>query len=136
MDRLAIVIERSQVAILVNHERLEELARVVELPHARAEAKPRLAGDYEPLFLDDIASDRKHFLGEPMAAWFGDGDTVLMGCGCGTWGCWPLTARVKVDASHVRWHDFRNGHRDWNLGALGPFVFDRQQYEAALVPVR
>jgi hypothetical protein len=43
---------------------------------------------------------------------------------------------VDVDAAHVRWHDFRNGHRDWDLGALGPFVFDRQQYEAALAAVR
>ncbi len=135
MDRLAIIVERGEVRILVNEERLEDLARVVELPHAKAEGNPRLAGDYEPLELGDIASDRKHFLGEPVATWFGDGDTVLMGCGCGAWGCWPLTVRVDVDASSIRWHDFRNGHRDWNLDTLGPFLFDRQQYEAALEPV-
>lgn len=102
------------------------------MPHAVAEHKPYLAGDYEPLALCDIGSDRTHFLGHPVATWFEDGDTVLLGCPCGEWGCWPLTVRVELTDATVRWHDFRTGHRDWDLSGLGPFVFDRPDYEAAL----
>jgi hypothetical protein len=120
------------VALLVNGRPLEELARVVERPYAVAENQPDLAGDYEPLALADIGSDRTHFLGQPVATWFEDGDTVLMGCPCGEWACWPLTVRVEVTEQTVRWHGFRTGHRDWDLSGLGPFVFDRPQYEAAL----
>jgi hypothetical protein len=119
-------------AILVNGRRLEALAREVELPFAKAEGSPDLAGDYSPLALTDIRSDPSHFLGTPVATWFQESDTVLMGCPCGDWGCWPLTAKVEVVDGGVRWHTFRNGHRDWDLSALGPFDFDRAQYEAAL----
>jgi hypothetical protein len=120
------------VAIVVNDKRLEDFARIIEMPHAVAEDKPDLAGDYHPLALSDINSDPSHFLGHPVATWFEDGDTVLMGCPCGEWACWPLTVRVEVTDVTVRWHDFRTGHRDWDLSGLGPFVFDRPDYEAAL----
>jgi hypothetical protein len=143
MDRLAFDVVQIRyrrhtnkaLGILINGERLQDLARVVEMPHAAAENNPKLAGDYVPLALSDIDSDRNHFLGHPVATWFEDGDTVLMGCACGDWGCWPLTVRVDVNESTVRWHDFRNGHREWDLSALGPFVFDRLEYEAALAAV-
>lgn len=125
----------TEVRILVNGERLEVLAREVELESAAAEGNLKLAGSYAPLTLSDIRSDRRHFLAAPVAQWFEDGDTVLMGCPCGEWGCWPLTARVDVEPSTVRWHGFRNGHRDWDLGALGPFEFDRVQYEAAIAEI-
>jgi hypothetical protein len=120
------------VSILVNGRRLEDLARIVEMQYAVAEDKPNLAGDYEPLAPADFSSDPTHFLGHPRASWFEDGDTVLMGCPCGEWACWPLTVRVEVTPVTVRWHDFRTGHRDWDLSELGPFVFDRRDYEAAL----
>lgn len=123
------------VAIIVNGRRLEDLARVVEMPYAIAEDNPGLAGDYDPLGLSDIGSDRDHFLGRPVATWFEDGDTVLMGCPCGDWGCWPLTVRVDVTDATVRWHDFRTGHREWDLSGLGPFVFDRRDYEGALTAI-
>lgn len=143
MDRLAFDVVQVQfgrrankaLGILINGERLEDLARVVEMPHAVAESTPKLAGDYAPLALSDINSDRNHFLGHPVVTWFEDGDTVLLGCPCGEWGCWPLTVRVDVNESSVRWHTFRNGHREWDLSALGPFVFDRLEYEAALAAV-
>lgn len=57
-----------------------------------------------------------------MASWFEDGDTVLRCCECGEWGCWPLTTTVTVTDTEVFWHGFRNGHRPWDLRALGPFA--------------
>ena len=47
-------------------------------------------------------------------------------------GCWPLTTDVSVEEASVTWSHFRNGHRDWDLTGLGPFTFDRSQYETAL----
>jgi hypothetical protein len=73
-----------------------------------------------------------HFLGEPVETRFGDGDTALLGCLCGDPGCWPLTARVTVSATTVTWRDFRTGHRDWDLSAVGPFTIDRHAYEPPL----
>lgn len=57
---------------------------------------------------------------------------MLLGCQCGEWGCWPLTARIEVTDEVVRWSGFRTGHRDWDLAALGPFEFDRARYERAI----
>jgi len=127
----------SLMHIHVNGEPLELLAKVAEAPFAEAEGHPSLAGDYAPLSVSDIRSDARHFLGEPVATWFEDGDTVLMGCTCGEWGCWPLTARVEVSAETVRWSSFRNGHRDsWDLSAIGPFEFELSQYLEALSVIR
>lgn len=122
------------VGIWVDGVRLEELARPVELPFAEAEGKPGLAGSYEGLAVrHDILWPSLHFLGEPSLSNFDDGDTVLLGCNCGDWGCWPLVADVALTETEVSWSRFRNGHRsNWDLKELGPFVFDRAQYEAAL----
>ncbi|PWJ26319.1 hypothetical protein ATK17_2476 [Branchiibius hedensis] len=106
------------------------LARRVEEPAADAEGHPDLAGSYAPLVSEGLP--REHFLGRPYLSWFDDGDTVLLGCTCGDWGCWPLTAMVRVDARFVHWSHFRSGHRDWDLGDLGPFRFERRAYERAL----
>ena len=120
------------ISILVNGRPLEDLAREVERPFAEAEGHPGLAGGYMGLLWGEVGSGPEHFLGSPAAIWFEDGDTVLMGCQCGEWGCWPLTADISVEDASVRWSHFRNGHRDWDLTGLGPFRFERSQYERAL----
>lgn len=116
---------------VINDVALADLARAVELPSAEEAGQARLAGSYGGLDVQYLWPSR-HFLGEPIEEWFGDGDTILLGCVCGEAGCWPLTARVDVDESTVHWSEFRMGHRDWDLSDLGPFVFDRDQYELAL----
>ncbi|HEX6445524.1 MAG TPA: hypothetical protein VF053_10580 [Streptosporangiales bacterium] len=119
------------VNVYVDGVRLEELARRVEQPFADAEGKPELAGSYVGL-ARDVRWPSRHFLGEPVERWFYDGDTIVLGCSCGEPGCWPLTAHVEVAQDTVTWQTFRTGHRAWDLSALGPFVFDRGRYEAAL----
>ena len=48
-------------------------------------------------------------------------------------GCWPLEAAIVVSDGVVTWTDFRQPHRqDRDYRALGPFVFDRPQYEEAV----
>lgn len=134
MDRIEFECLRPsrEIRIRVNGQPLESIAREVELPHARKEGSPDIAGSYAGLSLEQIGSQIAHFLGRPRASWFEDGDTVLMGCDCGEWGCWPLSAKVAVSDSDVIWSRFRTGHRDWDLSAIGPFRFGPQEYEQAL----
>lgn len=119
------------VTPVVNGRRLQDHVRPLQLPHAEAEGRPQLAGRYAGLAIWSRLS-ASHYLGAPTETWFGDGDTILLGCVCGDAGCWPLTADVQVTSATVVWSNVRQGHRDWDLGALGPFTFDRHDYEAAL----
>ena len=75
-----------------------------------------------------------HLLGSPLALYSdGDGRSYVLMCECGEPGCWPLAARVTLSDQTVTWADFRQPHRpQWSYEGLGPFVFERGQYESAL----
>lgn len=124
--------------IKVDGVALEEHARRAELGSARADRQESLAGAYSGLTsLDDVCWPSRHFLGAPVLSATGGDETVLLGCDCGDWGCWPLSATVRVAAATVTWREFRNEHRPaWDLSRLGPFQFDRDQYESALRTTR
>ena len=111
---------------------LTDLLRRVELPSARREKQPDLAGSYTGLVDARVRWPSRHYLGTPVLTWFGDGDTVLLGCTCGEWGCWPFTAIVTVEPRTVTWSGYRNGHRNWDYDDLRDLVFDRDQYERAV----
>lgn len=111
---------------------LPELVRKVELPAARREKNPELAGRYAGLVEDAVRWPSRHYLGRPVLSASGDGDTVLLGCICGAWGCWPFSALVTVAHDTVTWSGYRTGHRDWDYRELRDFTFDRSQYERAV----
>ncbi|MFB6822408.1 hypothetical protein ACFCXA_12540 [Streptomyces virginiae] len=47
--------------------------------------------------------------------------------------CWPLLATVRATESEVTWSGFHQIHRpQWGELPLGPYVFSRPAYEAAL----
>jgi hypothetical protein len=119
--------------IKVDGVALEEHARRAELRSAKDDQQEHLAGAYGGLTpLHAVCWPSRHFLGAPPLP-TAEGDTVLLGCDCGDWGCWPLAARVHVTSLTVTWQEFRNGHRPaWDLSRLGPFEFERGQYESAL----
>lgn len=110
---------------------LIDLVRKVELPAARRAGDPERAGRYAGLRERSVRWPSRHYLGEPVFSAFDDGDTVLLGCGCGSWGCGPFSARVTVFEDAVTWSDYRNG-RDWDYRELRDFAFDRAQYEDAV----
>ncbi|MFI5959730.1 hypothetical protein [Cryptosporangium sp. NPDC051539] len=112
---------------------LPDLIRTVELPRARREGQPDLAGSYAGLPQDEVRWPSRHYLGDPVLSWFGDGDTVLLGCGCGDWGCWPFTATVTIAQDTVVWSNYRTGHRPWDYRDLRDFTFERRQYEHAVL---
>ncbi|WP_211116441.1 hypothetical protein [Glycomyces buryatensis] len=150
MNRIEFVVEAADapgsealgvpwLAILIDGVRLQELVRPIERPLALAEVdgdedEAPSSGGYVGLGLSDgVFWPSLHFLGEPELSYCNEGDTVLLGCPCGLWGCWPLSARVDVTNTSVTWSGFFNGMRkSWDLAGLGPFVFDRRQYEASL----
>src|ERR1041385_2487933 len=143
MDTIAFTdtgISEIGVQIFVNGRQLIELAREVGLPFATAEGHPDIAGRY--LYFGAFATftPARHFLGEPMQGWTdGPGRIYVLACTCGIPECWALSARLEVRDKEIVWSDFRQIHRgprspsgEWCYDGLGPFVFDRQSYEAQL----
>lgn len=66
---------------------------------------------------------------------FGATGTVLLGCTCGNIDDGPFFGTVQVTDEHVTWREFQNPlarELDWDYSDLGPFVFDRAQYEQAI----
>ncbi|MGV9299244.1 hypothetical protein [Amycolatopsis sp. NPDC003676] len=65
---------------------------------------------------------------------FEEGETPLLACACGDWGCWPLLARITLTSDEVVWDSFAQPHRrKRDYRGFGPFRFDRAQYDAALL---
>jgi hypothetical protein len=58
---------------------------------------------------------------------------LLMCPHCATGGCGVLSARLIRDGSRVHWTDIGRQIRD--LGDLGPFTFDADQYDEVLRPL-
>jgi hypothetical protein len=127
----------AEVAILVDGRDLLDAVREVERPFARAEGDEARAGKYAGMPAAAVAPPARHLLGED--EWAEEGRVALYRCACGSEACWPLMARIEVDGGTVTWSDFRQPHRGpgspagrWRHDALGPFVFDRAQYDDAL----
>lgn len=150
VDALAVNVEASEellsdgtriwqfVHLFVNGEDLLELVRRAEEPYARVDERERMAGSYFGLPPGWVLPPSRHFLGEPRNDDDAlDGKTFLLGCTCGVPECSPLTARVTMTDNTVTWSEFGNpNHPSWTLDQLGPFIFDRSQYEEALSAAR
>jgi hypothetical protein len=88
----------------------------------------------------DLPGLSRHLLGEPDPYLCYVGKAQVLGCECGEPACQPLVCCLQIDASTVQWSDFvypifgsggRRGIRRY--GGLGPFTFQRSQYEEALL---
>ena len=129
--------------IRVNGTDLLELVQRVEKPFAKLEGNPQMAGAYVGIPADMVFLPSRHLLDTPddlLSDLVTSGEVskpALLMCECGEPGCWPFCARVAVLADVVWWSDFEQPHRTggdpgWRYDDLGPFIFDRTQYEAAL----
>jgi hypothetical protein len=91
------------------------------------------AGGYDALVPRGMGDLTRYYLGQENGQWPMPGSVWLLGCACGEAGCWPLKARVSVRPDTVTWTDFSQPYRDgWDYSDLGPFVFERDQYEQAV----
>lgn len=77
---------------------------------------------------------KNYFLGNGRSPVSRDGNPIaLLVCECGEAGCWSLETAVSLTQDTVTWSGFAQPHRDKRYYSdLGPFIFDRVQYEAAL----
>jgi len=143
MDTIAFVdtgVAETGVRIIVNGRELIEIVREVELAFATREGHPDLAGDYSYFGPMCVFLPARHFLGEPIHDWTDAiGRIYVLSCICGMPDCWPLSVRVELREDEVVWSDFRQRHRgpqskagEWCYDSLGPFVFDRRNYEQEL----
>ncbi|MFI1018700.1 hypothetical protein [Streptomyces sp. NPDC020965] len=105
-----------------------------------AEQDRFLLSQHDGLALDMIGDPGRHFLGDPGPefAYPSANTTPVLGCSCGVWGCWPLLAVITATPATVVWSGFRQPFREeWGELAIGPYLFARPAYEAALAePVR
>lgn len=64
-----------------------------------------------------------------------EGTVPILGCPCGTEGCWPLHVAIEIDEADntVSWSGFKNPFRNsWDYEGLGPFRFHLNAYQSAL----
>jgi len=93
--------------------------------------------DYDGPQASVVAPPSNHLYGEAASDWISSGSipgtVLLLGCTCGTEGCWPLHVRIEVSDDVVRWTGFANPYRkQWTYEALGTFEFGRSEYDAAI----
>ena len=108
---------------------LDERVEAFELTHGYTDP----AGGYGGLVPAHYAFGdlSRYFLGQD-----GRGETWVLGCACGEVGCWPLECRIVAGSETVTWDRFRQPHRSARSYAeLGPFVFERADYELAVAKV-
>jgi len=136
---------RTAVDISINGRNLLDIVREVELPFRRTEGGGReLAADYDGLPPEYVFLPSRHLLDRPSGILQSQspGRVVIYIHTCGEPGCWPLEVQIELHEDEVVWKNFVQPHRSrpdaqvevWDYGALGPFVFDRRQYEAELDP--
>ncbi|WP_163186957.1 hypothetical protein [Cellulosimicrobium sp. SL-1] len=77
--------------------------------------------------------------GDAAHQWYGRGRVPaggrawVLACDCHEAGCWPFEVAVAADATTVTWRDLTQPFRpEWDYSALGPFTFDRAQYDDAV----
>jgi hypothetical protein len=135
---------RPQVEIYINNRHLIDMTREIELPYAKREDHPEIAGGYMGLSPDIVFFPSLHFLGGHTEDFPHTTKTEILACdGCGEIICWPLLVQIDVGEETVVWHNFEQPYRTvgsvtgsllgpWQYDQLGPFVFDKEQYLSAL----
>jgi len=141
MDKIAFFIKEDRVngeavGIRINGEDFIEIVRRYELPFARAEGFPFIAGDYTGLPPQDVLPPSYHFMAEQSNPLYVRGDKmkILTCSGCPQSECWPLYAEIVVEDDRVLWKGFEQPRRAgiWVYDKLGPFCFSREEYQVAL----
>lgn len=127
------------VNIKVNGMLLKDIIKKVELPWAKQEGNPSVAGAYGALEIPK--NPEKYYMGLVEATEGENEDkTALLDCDCGCSGCWPLLCKIKIDADTVKWEEFEQPHRGrdeiapshWDYSGFDGFMFSKEQYLNAL----
>ncbi len=127
------------VSIFINDKNLIDIVKEIELPFATKEGSLQIAGDYSGLYAfqlwDEMLKVRRPRSEFP---------PEVLGCTCGSPGCWPLSLKITEKDNEIVWSDFDNPYRtdlinpdqNWDYSKLGPFCFDKEQYETEMKKLR
>ncbi|MEV7028179.1 hypothetical protein [Kitasatospora sp. NPDC093558] len=118
-------------------EATRDLWRREYMDGSPSELERLLLTQHDGLPVEEVADAGRHFLGDPAPQFTGAGagpcSTAVLGCSCGLWGCWPLLTTITITPETVTWSAFRQPFRkEWGELPMGPYVFARPAYEAAL----
>jgi hypothetical protein len=117
---------------IIDGHSLISLLKTIELPFAKKEGHPEIAGAYGGIYFSESTSPTEYFLGQ-IETEENKGKTLLLLCDCSFEGCWDFLAKIIVHRSTVKWNDFEQIHREnWDYSGLGVFTFNRKQYENSL----
>lgn len=100
-----------------------------------AEYEHFMLGHQDGLYASQVDDPVGHFSGDPAEEFtiLGPGTTPVLGCICGIWWCGALLAGITVTTETVTWSSFLLPNREqWGELPMGPYVFARPAYEAAL----
>lgn len=116
---------------IIDGNSLISILREIELPFAKAEGHPEIAGMYMGLATTEISPPLDYFSGRKKENI--DDKVVILDCECGNPGCWEFVVNIEVKRKTVKWKDLEQVYRDdWNYDEIGVLTFDRKQYESAL----
>ncbi|MEU2225840.1 hypothetical protein [Streptomyces sp. NPDC018347] len=116
-------------------EATRDLWRAELADEGPAEVERFLLAQHGGLTVSEVGDAARHFLGDPAPEFIdrSTGTTPVLGCSCGLWNCWPLLTVITTAPETVTWSSFRQPFRkEWGELVMGPYVFARPAYEAAL----
>jgi hypothetical protein len=121
----AVIDDDSAVTVVPLIDGTSLVALVAKLEMHYSPGHDLRAGHYQGHVLDDLTETRANY--------YAPRTTILLS---GEAGCGSLEALIERTDTIVRWSNFSNAmHPTWDYSALGPFEFDREQYNAALIEI-
>lgn len=139
MDKLEFRIKKEKihgnridvVHIFINGNNLIDTLKDYELPFAKKEGRPKLAGSYGAMTPGDF------IYWFTKADWPSSTERPIFSCrDCGEVGCWPMLISESKSDKTVKWFNFSQTHRDpeseglfWDYSDFPSFEFTRENYD-------
>ncbi|WP_307760990.1 hypothetical protein [uncultured Phascolarctobacterium sp.] len=90
-------------------------------------------GGFVPIYISELYNNLTKHCYNPVFDW----EANIFGCVCGVTECEPFTIRVDEGRRVVVWYDFSRAFRgDWTYRNLGPYVFEKEQYDDAIARLK
>jgi uncharacterized protein (DUF3820 family) len=140
MDKLEFKITKKEISgretlsvnVFVNDKNLIDLLKEYELPFAKKEGHPDIAGTYSGMTPKDFLY---WFI---KADWPGENNHAIFECSsCGEVGCWPMIVSVSKEGNKVKWFNFNQPYRgpklgesSWDYSDFPTFEFSVENYNA------
>jgi hypothetical protein len=90
----------------IDDKSLIETLKAIELPFARKEGFPEIAGSYAGLRFSDVEPLSKYYYGGSERE-ESTGKVLILQCDCLNYGCWEFLAEIEADGETIKWKDFQ-----------------------------